>query len=214
MKKTKYYVVFKGYKTGIFDNWDDCKKQVSGFSGALHKSFDSEEEAKNAFNEYNSIQNDNNNPVPLSPYSVKCLIVSGNCPNNFGEMSYLRKLSATNNIVSEREFAAIGTKNIAEFLVIVETIKLSKKVKRNLPIYTSSQTALNWIRNKKCKHQIFASKKTEKVFSLIREAEDWLVNNTVENEIILWNTSAWGKFPLGGRRRTRRQKINDGRYPN
>lgn len=35
----KYYAVKVGKKTGIFDNWDECKKSVSGFPGALYKSF-------------------------------------------------------------------------------------------------------------------------------------------------------------------------------
>ena len=29
----KYYAVRNGYHTGIFNTWDECKKEVSGFSG-------------------------------------------------------------------------------------------------------------------------------------------------------------------------------------
>lgn len=36
----KYYAVKKGYKTGIFESWDECKKQVIGYSGAIYKSFE------------------------------------------------------------------------------------------------------------------------------------------------------------------------------
>ena len=35
----KYYAVKKGRKVGIFTTWDECKKQVDGFSGAIYKSF-------------------------------------------------------------------------------------------------------------------------------------------------------------------------------
>lgn len=35
----KYYAVKVGKKTGIFDNWDECKESVNGFPGALYKSF-------------------------------------------------------------------------------------------------------------------------------------------------------------------------------
>ena len=42
----KYYAVKVGKSVGIFNNWDDCKKQVAGFSGAIYKSFPSFEEAK------------------------------------------------------------------------------------------------------------------------------------------------------------------------
>lgn len=43
----KYYAVKVGKKTGIFDNWDECKESVSGFPGALYKSFKDITEAYN-----------------------------------------------------------------------------------------------------------------------------------------------------------------------
>ena len=43
----KYYAVKKGYKPGIYTSWDECKKQVEKFSGAVYKSFTSLEDAKN-----------------------------------------------------------------------------------------------------------------------------------------------------------------------
>ena len=42
----KYYAVRNGYHTGIFNTWDECKKEVSGFSGAEYKSFTKLEDAK------------------------------------------------------------------------------------------------------------------------------------------------------------------------
>ena len=42
----KYYAVRKGAVTGIFDNWDECKSSVDGYSGAEYKSFSSIEEAE------------------------------------------------------------------------------------------------------------------------------------------------------------------------
>ena len=49
----KYYAVKVGKSVGIFNNWDDCKKQVAGFSGAIYKSFPSFEEAKEYLNNEN-----------------------------------------------------------------------------------------------------------------------------------------------------------------
>ena len=43
----KYYAVYRG-KSGapkIFTSWDECKKEVIGFKGAIYKSFTSEKEA-------------------------------------------------------------------------------------------------------------------------------------------------------------------------
>lgn len=42
----KYYAVKKGRKTGIFTTWAECQEQINGFSGAVYKSFPSEQEAK------------------------------------------------------------------------------------------------------------------------------------------------------------------------
>lgn len=44
---SKYYAVKKGHKPGIYTSWDECKKQVEKFSGAIYKSFVSLEDAKN-----------------------------------------------------------------------------------------------------------------------------------------------------------------------
>lgn len=46
MAKRKYYAVKKGKETGIFQTWEECKRQVEGYSGAVYKSFGTEEEAK------------------------------------------------------------------------------------------------------------------------------------------------------------------------
>ena len=42
----KFYAVKEGKKPGIYMSWDECKEQVNGYSGAVYKSFTSEDEAK------------------------------------------------------------------------------------------------------------------------------------------------------------------------
>ena len=41
-----FYCVAVGIKTGIFSNWDDCKKQVHKFSGCKYKKFNNLEDAR------------------------------------------------------------------------------------------------------------------------------------------------------------------------
>lgn len=45
----KYYVVWQGRQTGIFPDWDTCKRQVDQFAGAKYKSFKTRAEAEEAF---------------------------------------------------------------------------------------------------------------------------------------------------------------------
>lgn len=42
----KYYAVRAGRKTGVFETWDECKAQVTGFSGASYKGFSTRQEAE------------------------------------------------------------------------------------------------------------------------------------------------------------------------
>lgn len=46
----KYYVVRKGRNPGIYLTWEECQKQVDGFSNAEFKSFSSESEAREYLN--------------------------------------------------------------------------------------------------------------------------------------------------------------------
>ena len=42
----KYYAVQRGRRTGVFFTWAECQKQVTGFPGAVFKSFPTLEEAE------------------------------------------------------------------------------------------------------------------------------------------------------------------------
>ena len=46
MASKKFYAVRNGREPGIYTTWEDCKKQVEGFSGAEYKSFQAESAAK------------------------------------------------------------------------------------------------------------------------------------------------------------------------
>lgn len=50
MAKTYYYAVQKGHTQGVFNSWDACKSQISGYSGAVYKKFSSYSEAQSFSN--------------------------------------------------------------------------------------------------------------------------------------------------------------------
>ena len=49
MAKQKFYVVWKGRQTGVFETWDDCKAQTNQFPKAVYKSFKTRQLAEQAF---------------------------------------------------------------------------------------------------------------------------------------------------------------------
>lgn len=45
MPGKKIYAVRKGRQTGLFETWEECKRMVHGFPGAVYKSFTARQEA-------------------------------------------------------------------------------------------------------------------------------------------------------------------------
>jgi len=52
MKQKKYYVVFKGYETGVFLNWKTAEAQTNGYSGAFLRSFSDLDDANDAYHRF------------------------------------------------------------------------------------------------------------------------------------------------------------------
>jgi len=49
-----YYAVAKGFNPGVYTNWENCKKQVNGYSGPIFKKFSSMTEAEHFIKYHNS----------------------------------------------------------------------------------------------------------------------------------------------------------------
>lgn len=59
----KFYAVRQGRKTGIYYTWDECKQQVTGYSGAVYKGFTLQKDAEDFLNNNEKeIIKDNTNP--------------------------------------------------------------------------------------------------------------------------------------------------------
>lgn len=56
MAKKKYYAVKAGKSTGVYFSWEECKKQVHGFPGAIFKSFGTLEEAEDFISNDNKVE--------------------------------------------------------------------------------------------------------------------------------------------------------------
>lgn len=203
MARKKYYVVWKGRLPGIFENWDECKAQVHGFPDPEYKSFNSIEQAQQAFEGSSKDYIGNNRIVSeLSPLKLELIgkpisesiSVDGAC-NDVGLMEY----QGVNTQTKERIFhlgpLKDGTNNIAEFLAIVHALALSKSKGSTLPIYSDSRNAIKWVRKKKANTKLEPTENNEKIFELITRAEQWLASNEYSNSILKWETTAWGENP-------------------
>jgi ribonuclease HI len=52
-----------------------------------------------------------------------------------------------------------------------------------------------WIEVKKCRTNLKQGAKNSELFKLIERAEKWLCGNEFSNQILKWETKAWGEIP-------------------
>lgn len=205
MAKQKYYVVWEGVSPGIYQSWTDCQLQVKGYEGAKYKSFDTREEAEQAFasSPYQYIRKHTSSAPPtaqpasgvLPPCVIgNSLAVDAACSGNPGPMEYRGVHVASQQQVFH--YGPVkGTNNIGEFLAIVHGLALLKQKGFDMPIYSDSVNAINWVRQKKCKTKLPRTAETEGLFQMIERAEKWLHDNTYTTRILKWETQKWGEIP-------------------
>lgn len=203
MAKQKFYVVWEGHKPGVYSSWDECKRQVDGVAGAKYKSFESREEADNAFksNYWKFVQKTTAAPKTTAKPSKSTIIqgsvaVDAACSGNPGLMEYQGVWTADGRQLFHIGPLQDGTNNIGEFLAIVHALAMLKQQNMpNLPIYSDSKTAQGWVKKGKCNTKLEATGRNEKIFDLIQRAENWLAVNKITNPILKWETEAWGEIP-------------------
>ncbi|MDG5800503.1 ribonuclease H family protein [Marinilabiliaceae bacterium ANBcel2] len=198
MSRSKYYVVWRGYRTGVFNSWEKCKEAIKGYEGAQYKSYKSKSEAESAFKEpaYNHIGKKGGIRTEIKQKRpiVNSLSVDAACSGNPGKMEYQGVHTGTKKVWFHQIFEE-GTNNIGEFIAIVHGLAEMKRRKTDIPLYTDSETALNWVKNKKCKTTLKKNSKTEELFKMIERAEQWLHNNSWQQPIYKWDTKNWGEIP-------------------
>ncbi len=204
MAKKKYYVVWDGIETGIFDSWEKCKAVTNNYPQTKFKSFLTLEMAKIAYssNYYEfagkKIVETNLSKEELFKIGkpiIDSISVDAACSGNPGLMEYRGVNTKTKVQLFIMGPFENGTNNVGEFLALVHGISLLKKSKINTPIYSDSKIAISWIKQKVCKTKLEKNEKNTKLFELISRAEFWLKNNQFENKVLKWETKAWGEIP-------------------
>jgi ribonuclease HI len=204
-KKAKFYTVWKGRKTGVFDTWAEAEEQVKGFETAQYKSFESLKEAEDAFkgNYWQSVQKTQSSGTGkqtkssalVGKYDIESISVDAACAGNPGKLEYQGVETGTKRVLFSMGPFPEGTVNIGEFLAIVHGLAFLKKHNSTLPIYSDSKTAIAWVKNKTVKTKLERTKKNEELFQLLDRGEQWLKDNTYSNKILKWETEFWGENP-------------------
>lgn len=197
--KKKYYVVWEGKKEGIYDSWNACQQQVSGVAGAKFKAFESLQEAQKAYKaSYQDFIGKNKKTTPRKvdiPFS-ECICVDAACNTQTGDMEYRGVHYPSGELLFHKAGFKNATNNIGEFLAIVHALALQKQQQSNLPIYSDSKTALNWLKKKKCNTEKLKTLENQAVFELIARAEKWLAENDYSHiPVLKWDTENWGEIP-------------------
>lgn len=205
MPKKKFYVVWKGKKTGVFTSWNDCKKQIDGFQGAQYKAFASKIDAEKALTEsYEKYKGKDTKKTILSPSEkakygtsiMESISVDAACAGNPGIMEYRGVLTHNKKEIFRMGPFKNGTNNIGEFLALVHGLALLKnKNQPTIPIYSDSKIAMSWVKQKQCKTNVVFDNSNKDILNLIKRAENWLKTNTYKNPILKWETKAWGEIP-------------------
>ncbi|MEA5138339.1 ribonuclease H family protein [Arcicella rigui] len=204
-KKPKFYVVWKGRKTGVFDTWAETEEQVKGFETAQFKSFESLKEAEEAFksNFWQIVQkkqsgflgNQTKSLALVGNPIAESISVDAACAGNPGVLEYQGVETSTKRVLFSMGPFPEGTVNIGEFLAIVHGLAFLQKHNSTLPIYSDSKTAISWVKNKAVKTKLERNAKNEELFQLVDRGILWLKNNQYANKILKWETEFWGENP-------------------
>lgn len=206
-RKSKYYVVWKGHRPGVYETWETASQQVVGYAGAQYISFGTRAEAEAAYRgsyfDYvgtagRPAAGTAPNAADLSLLGVVAdsIAVDAACSGNPGPMEYRGV-----DVSTRAELFRLGpfddaNNNVGEFLAIVHALAmLAKAGKLQMPVYSDSVTAISWIRNGKCRTSLVPTARNTKIFDMIGRAERWLADNLFLNPVLKWETEHWGENP-------------------
>jgi ribonuclease HI len=200
MAKQKYYVVWKGRRTGVFTNWAECSAQVSGFAGAEYKSFDSLSAAESAFRgAYAAYKGKPASAsqwkIALTKPEVPSISVDAACAGVPGPVEWRGVETESGKELFRFGPYPDGTNNVGEFLAIVQGLTWLTEHGRDWPLYSDSVNAILWVKAKKCRTKMAQTARNARLFKLIAEAEKWLVENFPKTKVLKWDTEMWGENP-------------------
>lgn len=197
---TKWYVVWKGRRTGVFSSWEEVRPLVEGYPGAQFKAFPTREEAERALRAGYAAHA--GKPATLGrwrtaphPPLVPSVVVDAAASGPRGPVEYRGLRLDTGEVLFQRGPYPVGTVNIGEFLAIVHALAWLHQRGLGWPVYSDSRTAIRWVKQGRCRTRLPRTPEAEVVFDLIARAERWLAEHPRHNPVLKWDTRAWGEVP-------------------
>lgn len=204
----KYYVVWNGYHTGIFDNWEDCKEQVTGYPEARYKAYSDLEDATEAYRRGAPDANADilrsiatHKPAEFNydafpEIDLRAIAVDAACSGNPGPVEYRGVLVATGHELFRVGPLEGGTNNIGEYLALIHALaSLDRQGRHDVTIYSDSVTAQAWVRTGIVKTTILRNPSNSRLMDILDRAKKWRATHLPSNPIRKWKTELWGEIP-------------------
>lgn len=140
MKRTRFYAVKRGRKKGIYISWNECKRQVEGYSRPIYKGFETIEEAE-AFFDSSQIGNGFASDVDFATaytggcfstekgiYSFGCVLISPDGKVNYhsgfdNDPEFLSSKKVAGELMSVKESIAWAYKNEFKNLLVIHALE-------------------------------------------------------------------------------------------
>ena len=199
---SKIYAVKVGRKKGIYYDWVECFKNISGYKNAVFKKFSNLEEAQQFLN--NEIQeNKNKNLNNINVYT------DGSCINN-GKKTARAGIGIYFGENDKRNISAKYKDNPsnqrAELYAIIVAIKLlnPEEIKKSVIIHTDSMYSINcvtkWYSTWKRHNWVTSKKKPVKNLKLIKELYDLIHTYNINLKHIRSHTNKKDVHSIGNQK--------------
>jgi len=177
-----YYSVHKGFTTGIYLTWEECKKNINGFSGAIYKKFSNKEDAKyflsyGKIKEKQIIVNDG-----INIYTDGSLFrLNDKCYSGYGV--YIPSLNIRKSYILQEP----KTNNRAELTAIIDAINENNLHDEHINIITDSTYCIHIMTTtgKKYKEQQYKDNKGWKLLDEILTNANYINCKNISTIIIL-----------------------------
>jgi ribonuclease HI len=196
---TKWYVVWHGRVPGVYETWEYCKAHITNVPGAKYKAFPTHQAAVQAYAEGHEQHIGNPRVQEQSRGAVdgpraQSICVDVGTYGNPGRVMYQGVATHTGDVLFSSPSIPYGTNNLGEFVAIVHGLAYIKKNGLDVPVYTDSVNARNWVRRKEVRSTLARDERSMTMWTLVDRALQWLHTHTDHATVLQWDTKAWGQI--------------------